>query len=87
MKEIPLGNGLNAKVDEEDYEWLSTYSWYAYYDSERGMTYAAHYTPSGRRVFMHDVIMASIHSKTSRGIELNRFFWEKKNGHKKASAA
>ncbi len=57
MKEIPLGNGLNAKVDDEDYEWLSAYSWYAYYDSKRGMTYAAHDTPSGRRVFMHDVIM------------------------------
>jgi len=57
MKEIPLGNGLNAKVDDEDYEWLSAYSWYAYYDSQRGMTYAAHDTPSGRRVLMHDVIM------------------------------
>ena len=57
MKEIPLGKGLNAKVDDEDYEWLSAYSWYAYYDSKRGMTYAAHHTPSGRRVFMHDVIM------------------------------
>jgi len=57
MKEIPLGNGLTAKVDDEDYEWLSRYSWYAYYDPQRGMTYAAHDTPSGRRVFMHDVIM------------------------------
>ncbi len=57
MKEMPLGNGLNAKVDDEDYEWLSTYNWYAYYDSARGMTYAAHDTPSGRRVLMHGVIM------------------------------
>jgi len=57
MKEIPLGNGLNAKVDDEDYEYLSRFSWYAYYDEERQMTYAAHNTPSGRRVFMHDVIM------------------------------
>ncbi len=57
MKEIPLGNGLNAKVDDEDYVWLSRYSWYAYHDPERGRTYAAHDTPSGRRVFMHDVIM------------------------------
>ena len=57
MKEIPLGNGQNAKVDDEDYEWLSGYSWYAYYDPERKMTYAAHDTPSGRRVFMHDAIM------------------------------
>jgi hypothetical protein len=57
MKEIPLGNGLNAKVDDEDYEWLSQYTWYAYHDPERDMTYAAHDTPSGRRVYMHDVIM------------------------------
>ena len=57
MKEIPLDNGQDAIVDDEDYERLSTYSWYAYYDSERAMTYAAHDTPGGRRVFMHDVIM------------------------------
>jgi len=70
MKEIPLGNGQNAnatlrssaslrstRVDDEDYEWLSGYSWYAYYDPQRGMTYAAHDTLSGRRVFMHDAIM------------------------------
>jgi len=63
-------NGLNAnatlrsstslrstRVDDEDYEWLSRYTWYAYYDSQRGKTYAAHDTPGGRRVFMHDVIM------------------------------
>jgi hypothetical protein len=57
MKEIPLGNGQNAIVDDEDYEWLSQYDWYAYYDPQRGHTYAAHDTPTGRRVFMHDVIM------------------------------
>jgi hypothetical protein len=26
MKEVPLGNGLTAKVHDEDYEWLSRYS-------------------------------------------------------------
>lgn len=57
MKEIPLGNGLNAKVDDEDYEWLRRYKWYAYYDPEQGHTYAACDTPSGRRVYMQDVIM------------------------------
>jgi hypothetical protein len=57
MKEIPLGNGMTTKVDDEDYEWLSRYSWYAYYDSQQGKTYAAHDTPNGRRVFMHNVII------------------------------
>jgi len=57
MKEIPLGNGQSAKVDDEDYERLARYKWYAYHDPERGKTYAATDTSSGRRVFMHDVIM------------------------------
>jgi len=57
MKEIPLDNGQAAFVDDEDYEWLNAYSWYAYYDPERAMIYAAHDTPGGRRVLMHDVIM------------------------------
>ncbi len=56
-REIPLGNGLNTIVDAENYEWLSAYSWYAWYDPERGNTYAAHDTPSGRRVLMHNVIL------------------------------
>jgi len=57
MKEIPLTNGQKAQVDDEDYERLSRYIWYAYYDPKRKRTYAAHDTPTGRRVFMHDVIM------------------------------
>jgi len=44
-------------VDDEDHEWLSHYRWYAYYDAQQGKTYAATDTPSGRRVYMHDVIM------------------------------
>ena len=57
MKQIPLGNGQFAKVDDEDFDWLNQYEWYAYYDSQQGKTFAAHDTPNGRRVLMHDVIM------------------------------
>ena len=59
MKEIPLDNGQMAQVDDEDYPRLVKFSWYAYIDPETGQTYAATDTPSGRRVFMHDVIMGN----------------------------
>ena len=55
MKEIPLGNNQFAKVDDEDYDWLIKYKWYAC--KVGNQTFAAHTTPSGRRVFMHNVIM------------------------------
>jgi len=57
MKLIPLTNGQNAMVDDEDYEWLSQYTWYPCYDPKRGDTYAATDTPTGRRVFMDEAIM------------------------------
>jgi len=60
MKEIPLTNGQSAKVDDEDYEYLSRYSWYAYYDPEKKMTYAAHDRPDGRRIFMQISLWALI---------------------------
>jgi len=59
MKEIPLDDGQKAQVDDEDYERLVRFTWYAYYDPKSGKTYAATDTPSGRRVFMHDVIMGN----------------------------
>lgn len=59
MKEIPLGDGQKAQVDDEDYERLVRFTWYAYHDLASGKTYAATDTPSGRRVFMHDVIMGN----------------------------
>ena len=57
MKLIPLDNGQNTMVDDEDYEWLRHYTWYACYDPKRGGVYAATDTPAGRRVFMDEAIM------------------------------
>jgi len=57
MKEIPLGDGLTTKVDDEDYEWLNKYKWYAFGDRKSGKLFAAHDRPDGKRVFMHNVIM------------------------------
>lgn len=57
MKLIPLTNGQNTMVDDEDYEWLSQYTWYACYDPKRGDIYAAIDTATGRRVFMDEAIM------------------------------
>ncbi len=59
MKEIPLDDGQKAQVDDGDYERLVRFKWYAYHDPASGKTYAATDTPSGRRVFMHDVIMGN----------------------------
>jgi|GEM_PF-601869 len=57
MRYIPLGQGQNAMVDDEDYEWLMQYKWYAYHDPRDKATYAAANTPGGRRVLMHNLIM------------------------------
>jgi len=57
MKYIPLNDGQNAMVDDEDYEWLIRYKWYAYHDPVQKCTYAAANTPGGRRVLMHNLIM------------------------------
>jgi len=40
MKTIPLSQGLSAKVDDADYHWLRTLSWYAK-KSPDGTFYAA----------------------------------------------
>ena len=47
MKEIPLGNGLNTKVDDEDYEWLSAYSWYVYSNLSKNSIEMENFYPAG----------------------------------------
>lgn len=53
MKEIKLTQGKTAKVDDEDYEWLSQWKWYY------AKGYAARYdiTKSSKTLYMHREIM------------------------------
>jgi hypothetical protein len=54
VRRIPLGQGLFATVDAEDYEKLSKYTWYAH---RRGHTVYATCCKNGRAVYMHRMIM------------------------------
>ena len=38
MKEIPLTRGLVTQIDDEDFEWLNQWKWYA--NGKRGISYA-----------------------------------------------
>ena len=54
LRRIPLGRGLFAMVDVEDYEWLSEYSWHA---SRRGRKVYAISMERGKMAAMHRLIM------------------------------
>lgn len=60
MPEIGLTKGFSAVVDEEDFEWLSAWNWFAL--KKRDSFYAARslYLPEGKRsipIYMHRVIL------------------------------
>lgn len=61
MKIITLTKGMIAKVDDEDYEWLSKFSWYAH--KERNKYYAVRKSKrSGgkqKMIYMHREILRS----------------------------
>lgn len=70
MKLIPLGRGLSAMIDDEDFDLVSRYKWSA---NKRGHSFYARRTinlPNGRQkvMYMHillvhgDIDKASIHS-------------------------
>lgn len=61
MKEIQLTRGMVALVDDEDFEWLNQWKWYAAH-ANRSKFYAARDTRRGKRerggiVYMHRQIM------------------------------
>jgi len=58
MKTIPLTRGLEAIVDDCDFEWLSQLSWQAS-PSSTGKCYARRGGPRSPRLRMHRVIMGA----------------------------
>ena len=55
MKTIPLSRGLEAIVDDEDYEWLSQWKWYAL--KSPGTYYVVREEKKGSFIYMHRLIM------------------------------
>ncbi len=54
IRRIPLGKGLFATVDADDYEEVSKYRWFTI---RRGRTLYAARTENGRTVYMHRMLM------------------------------
>jgi hypothetical protein len=60
VKIIPLTQGLSAKVDDADFEWLSQWKWYANKTGDSGCYYAARSQRQNGcmiKVYMHRLIM------------------------------
>ncbi len=53
MTQIPLTHGQVAIVDDEDYDYLSQFTWRATFD---GHHWYARATISGRRVYLHRIV-------------------------------
>jgi len=74
MKTIELSRGYSATVDDDDFDWLSRYKWYASVTTARNKTpYAVGYPlgqASGTRYYMHRLILAC--SKGQQIDHLNR---------------
>ena len=59
MKEIDVGKGMVALVDDSDYEWLSQYNWHTV-QSHNAVVYARKYQtprPKRKQITMHRFIM------------------------------
>jgi len=56
MKEIELNHGYITLIDDEDYELISSWKWFA--NDSRGIIYARGYK-NGKRIMMHRLIMST----------------------------
>lgn len=66
MKTIPLTQGLVAKVDDDDYEELSKYKWYAV--GHKGQEYAAR---CGKRNETHHIRMHRVLLHAPNGLQVD----------------
>lgn len=79
MKEIQLTKGYSAIVDDEDYDFLMQWKWYARCQSA-GMPYAARGVRGNpKKIMMHDVIMNNNSGLTVDHINLDRLDNRKEN--------
>jgi hypothetical protein len=59
MKEIKLTRGLVTQVDDEDYEYLNQFKWYAEYKKGGKYTYAIRNSSDRTTEAMHRIIMGT----------------------------
>lgn len=69
MKEIPLTQSKVALVDDEDYDWLSKYKWYAS-KTRSGNWYACN-KPKKANILMHRLILGTPTNLDSDHIDNN----------------
>lgn len=65
MKLIPLTQGKFAQVDDEDYEYLNQWKWYAHNCSDLCYARRSYRSDGGVKIFvtMHRIIMKTINTK------------------------
>jgi hypothetical protein len=66
MKEIELTQGQVAIVDDEDFEYLSQWKWYANFHKKYGKYYARANIGNGKKVQLHRLIV-----KCPKGFEVD----------------
>ncbi len=70
MKQIRLSKGLYALVDDEDFDWLNQWSWYASHES-RGTKWYAVRREKGKKIRMHVAIWEHHNGPVPKGLVID----------------